>query len=374
MESDESNARLSPEAETKPVCTSCSSPIAPAVNFCPICGKAVTDQKTTLPASHHIPRAKLWRTASFTAIGGAGGYVLWETFFNNAKAEDLHWGGNIWVLVLAAVGLLALFVMSGMSDVEHLLRHGRWGPEQHERFRLGGAVLKGQSVTLIVAVAIHLYLSLLLHRPVVAVSWAVQFAVFASLTYAWLQALWSRPNRASLLGATAGARWGFWSGLIGSQLSALVLLMTYGFPDASLLSLANLWMNHPSQSGAFTAWIALVMGAFVLISALIIAVLACLSMGLCGYIGGSVVDVFENKNPKWRLSAGVLTLCIINLCLGILGVFFWRMSPATSGLAETYNNILGQCVMALTGSLVGIWISPPLESTDAGNQSLKDAA
>src|SRR5262249_49151345 len=158
------------------------------------------------------------------------------------------------------------------------------GTEQHERFRLGGMVLKGQSVTLIVAVAIHLYLSLLLHRPVVAVSWAVQFAVFASLTYAWLQALWSRPNRASLLGATAGARWVFCSGLIGSQLSALVLVMTYGFPDASLVSLADLSMNHPSPS--FTAWIALVIGAFVLILALSIAVFACLSMGLFGYIGG----------------------------------------------------------------------------------------
>jgi hypothetical protein len=125
MESDESNT-LRPTAETNPVCMSCSSPIAPAMNFCPVCGKPVKDQKTTLPASHHIPRAKLWRTASFTAIGGAGGYLLWETF-NNANAEDMHWSGNTWVLVLAAVGLLALFVTSGMSDVEHLLRKADGG-------------------------------------------------------------------------------------------------------------------------------------------------------------------------------------------------------------------------------------------------------
>jgi len=371
MEPDESNSRLRPAAETKPVCTSCSSPIAPAMNFCPVCGKPAINQKTTLPASHHTSRAKLWRTASFTAIGGAGGYLLWETFFNNANAEDIHWSGNAWVLILAAVGLLTLFVMSGMSDVEHLLRRGRWGPEQHERFRLGGLVLKGQSVTLVVAVAIHLYLSLLLHRPVVAISWAVQFAVFASLTYAWLQALWSRPNRASLLGATAGARWGFYSGLISSQLSALIVIMSDGFPDASLFPLANLFRQYRSLSEPVMA---LIIGAFVLILALSIAVFACLSMGLCGYIGGSVVDVFESKNMKWRLSAGVMTLSICNLCLGILSVFFWRMFPLTNNLAETYANILGQCVMALMGALIGIWISPPLESTPAVNQSLKDAA
>jgi hypothetical protein len=100
-------------------------------------------------------------------------------------------------------------------------------------------VVKGQSVTLVIAVAIHLYLSLLLHRPVVAVSWAVQFAVFAALTYAWLQASWSRPNRASLLGATAGARWGFYSGLISSQLSALIIMMTYAFPDPSLFRIRS---------------------------------------------------------------------------------------------------------------------------------------
>jgi BON domain len=293
------------------------------------------------------------------AIGAAGGYIAWEMFFDPTRRGEIQWTWDTWLLTLLFIGLIGLFIVSGFEEVEHRLRHGHWASSEYQRVRLGSVVLKGQTISVVMAVSVHLYVSLVLHRPEIALGWAVQFAIFAALIYAWLQGLRNPGATASRSGAQAGAKWGFWSFLLAAQLSVIIQVLKRDVPEPVFRFIYEQASLQGDNTAAHSALFALLAGVLILLGAFTAAVVASVSMRLFGYFGGLAVDKFESVNLRRRLVAGTLTFCVCNFVLGVFQVFFFQIYPSLGLSGMTYVSIFLQFLLVSGGSTLAIALSPP---------------
>ena len=282
--------------------------------------------------------AKAWKTAAFAGIGSAGGYAVWATLIDPDGTEKVHWTWDTWLLTLLTIGIVALFMSSGFQEIEHRLRHGHWiTPDRQASIRIGGLVLKASVVSLIVAVSIDLYIGFVLHRFEIAIQWAVQFSIFAVLTYAWLNSAGKPICNAAKEGRRAGARWGFWVTLIATQL----LFFTYDKKPSgeAILSIREQY-GLPNFLGALAGAIG------VWIVSVLIAYGSSLLTQFAGYLGGLAVDKYQSSQMRVRLVVGAVIVCV---CYNLIP----SLVLADHGLK--------QFLLVTIGSILGIVFAPPFE-------------
>jgi MFS family permease len=344
--------RASPDASTA------TPPVA--ASAAPSQSDARSSASKESEAQHPGLRSRLWRLAAFAGFGAGGGYVLWEAVFNTESSGHEPWTWDVWLVTVIGICLTVLFLVAGFESLEHRLRHGKWPSREHNPVRMGKVVLRGQAISIGVALSIHLYLSMVLHRPEVAVEWASQFAVFTALIYAWASAVITSAGTAQKTGARAGQRWGFWSTLIGIQISTGALLVG-GAAPAQLMDFLRKWYDTPVTSSGgnvlLSFVIALLMGITFWVFFLVMSFLAALWMRICGSLGGRAVEYLKRGPLNMSLISGTSVFCLMNLAATVIYIFFVRnIAAPTIG----YSSALLQYALVAGGASLGILIAPPL--------------